>query len=143
MIEALASYPAWVHERIGHPTEGLSARCRFLPTVADIVEMAVPLVQAMEDREERRTQTAYRASLRPMSMGEYDQARKDDPAVLERRKAAVQRELGYDPGKTMGSRRKWCFDPEKPPVNAPWHDPKALRESMDRLMKFKGMDERR
>lgn len=43
MTELLASYPPEVQERLVDLRRGIPGRCRFLPTLADIVEMAKEL----------------------------------------------------------------------------------------------------
>lgn len=131
LMAVLERYPVEIVQRLVDPLTGIPSQCRFLPTIADIVAMADPLVQAMQAREEGQVKGAYYSSLRPMSMAEYA-SRQDDPEDLAIRKATVVRELGYDPD---GFRRgkAWCFDPEKPPPNAPWRDPEKLRESAERI----------
>ncbi len=40
IVRVIASYPPWVQSKLADLRTGIPAKCKFLPTVADIVEMA-------------------------------------------------------------------------------------------------------
>lgn len=44
LIDCISNYPTAIQVRLADVTTGISARCRFLPTVADVVEFAAPLM---------------------------------------------------------------------------------------------------
>lgn len=64
--ELLMSYPAKVAMAIASPRNGIVTRCKFPPSMAEVAEMAAPMVAEMQreiDRhDEGRKQIEYRSS---------------------------------------------------------------------------------
>lgn len=111
---------AWVLD----PTEGIATRCKFPPVSADVHEL---LREKRAKRDKFKPAPTHYRYLR-------EELDKRGLQTLGKRKEFLISELGYDPAKVRGlSEPKWCFDPEKPPKDAPWRDPEALRESARRI----------
>lgn len=125
-------------DKLADVRSGVAAHSKeFLPSIPLIVEMGDRLRMVAMESEAK---ASYYSSLKVLSMDDYDALRRDDPKVLEERKAAVVRALGYDPA--TGSRKTvWCFDPTKPPENAPWHNPDELAASVKRIKAETGLVE--
>lgn len=92
---------------------GLAAKCKFLPTLADVVELADKFQAQETEREYQQCRADYRASLKLMPMAEYDASRRDDEIEVTRRKAFVRAVLGYDP-QMRREDRGWAFTPRSP-----------------------------
>ena len=65
-MEAIAQYPLHVQQGLCHPTRGVQSRCKFLPTVADVVELADAIqAKVANDADfDRRHRTRRQAVLR-------------------------------------------------------------------------------
>lgn len=128
-MNVLDRYPIWLMERIADPRLGIVPQCpEFPPSAGKIVAFAEPILAEsirLSDLAERVE--ARRNRLEDLRTEEQKQ---DE---LAQRKAAVIRELGYDPLRESGTKKTWCFDPDKPPADALWREPQALRESAQRI----------
>lgn len=155
LVDAVERYPSHLQAKLADPVKGISATCRFLPTVAEIIDcIEGPASHKWADGTMHRE--PERMSHGPNFTGSADQA--PDPRQLlslEDRKAFVIRELGYDPSKSRSSRACFlapaplvdvsdfpastsrAFDPSpdaKPaPENPPWRDKAELAKSMERI----------
>jgi hypothetical protein len=131
LMSAIERYPLEVIAQLVDPRKGVPGRCKYLPTVADVVELGDRFEAGLREREDRKARYEAREQRLRLPAPPHD-----DANDLEYRKETVIRELGYDPLYVSGGKKAWCFDPEKPPVNAPWHDPEELRKSAERLAKL-------
>ena len=100
-MEILASLPERLREDAADIRIGVSAKCAFLPTVADVMKWA-------EAETARRSQfVPHRPS---MSVIRADDTRLT-PDEIARRKEAVKATLGYDPMRVRGETRVAAFTP--------------------------------
>lgn len=136
LMAALQQYPVEIIAKLADLKNGVVSKTEFLPTPKHVFDLGDVLLSAAMEAEK----TAHYSSLKLLSMDDYDAQRKDDPSELERRKGFVIRELGYDPA-NGGRKTEWCFDPQKPPVNAPWHDKAELAASAKRIKAETGLVE--
>lgn len=83
-----------VQEALAHPLTGIAAKCKYLPTIAD-------LKQFIEDRAKRLNTRA--TGYRYFKRGEGDPL---DIPDADRRKAVVVDTLGYDPSKPRDEKRR-------------------------------------
>lgn len=139
-IAALSEFPPWVSEMLAHPIHGLVGKVKFVPTIAEAVEMARGLMLRSQELEQQRLKAEARAEKIAVPLGAYRQMPKAVAEVAAARaefahhKMQVIRELGYDPERSHGQPRQWCFDPAKTPADAPWHDPEELAASAKRIV---------
>lgn len=100
-LVSLADTLSWLTEQelnwVLDPREGVVTRCRFPPTAAEVHECIRDIRARFEAvRATRSTQYRY-----------FDASEPDPrPRSLEYRKAAVIRQLGYDPAKVSGSHKR-------------------------------------
>lgn len=135
-MAALQQYPVEIIAKLADLKIGVVRTTEFLPTPKHVFDLGDRLfTRSMEIQK-----TAHYSSLKLLSMDDYDAQRKDDPSELERRKGVVIRELGYDPA-NGGRKTEWCFDPQKPPANAPWHDEAELAASAKHIKGETGLVE--
>lgn len=133
MFYVFMEYSAAEVAHIVNPAYGLPSTCKFFPSVADVSCALRDMRQVVESNRKE----AWPDTKRP---GGTDSIADPRPPTLQERKAAVIRKLGYDPAK--GSiRQPWCFDPAKPPPNAPWHDKEELMASAKRIAAATGLVE--
>lgn len=52
ITDVLASFPEWAMVKLCNLREGIPAKCKFLPTVADIVQMGDAIIAARQFTEE-------------------------------------------------------------------------------------------
>jgi hypothetical protein len=133
LIRVFMEYPAAFVLRVCSPVHGLPSTLKFFPSVADVSTA----LREMSEKAAAKCAGAWQG---------YRQSRKEPEPDLrqlrtvEERKERVIRELGYDP-LTARKTAPWCFDPEKPPENAPWRDPKELEASAKRIRAEMGLVE--
>lgn len=81
VTELLAGYPQEVRERLADLRTGIASRCKFLPSIAEIVEMAE---EPQRIREQFSPPTAYK-KFPPAP--DYDES----PEEMERRRGFIER----------------------------------------------------
>ena len=79
IVEALASFPDSIIDRIADRRHGLPAMCRFLPVVADVVAMGTDLM----DREAKRTEATRRFQARGEPVERHDPPRASPERIDE------------------------------------------------------------
>lgn len=114
IIEALASFDADTQSALAHPTEGICGKCKFLPTVADIVEFA-------KEREQRT-----KASVRPAYL-------KVGAPALEYHVLPEARSKAVEYARSMVAELRERQKPELPPSRV--YTREELIASRDRLLR--------
>lgn len=103
-VEALSYLKPDEIAALTHPTEGLAARCKFLPTVADAHEL-------LRERRAKAEQFAP-AYTNWKKIEDHPNAPWNKETDFERKKRVVRELLGYSPGEVAQQRPKNLVPPE-------------------------------
>lgn len=138
LMAVLETFPLEVIEELGNIRRGLPAKCKWLPVPADIVEMGEAIIKAKEPTEEQRRFKDLAARVQARLEGRPAINGPSPEWEMEKRKAVVIAELGYDPAKGRPEPPpRWLTHPDP---KAPWRDKEKLAESAARLADFVGIN---